>query len=57
MTRPKACRCESCLFIAKVQRVQAKLSRYDRAIIEKLLCKWDAESTDASYYRMKLEGK
>lgn len=55
--RPKACRCEVCRFGAKVSRVQKKLSRGDRAIIEKLLNKWAHASTDATYYRLKLEGK
>ena len=55
--RPKRCRCESCLFTNSVQRIQRKLSRYDSAIIERLLNKWAHESTDAAFYRAKLEGK
>ena len=54
--RPKACRCASCRFTHSVRRIQRKLSKYDRAVIEKLLSKWAHESTDATYYRMKLAG-
>lgn len=55
--RPKSCRCATCRFTASVARIQKKLSRYDRAVIEKLLSKWAHANTDAVYYRMKLEGK
>lgn len=51
--RPRKCRCESCRFTASVFRIQRKLSRYDRSVIEKLLSKWAHESTDAAYYRMR----
>jgi chorismate mutase len=45
-----------CKLTAKVGRIKAKLSKRDRAVIEDLLHKWAHESTDATYYRMKLEG-
>ena len=51
------CRCESCRFMASVTRIQTKLSRYDKAVIERLLNKWAHESVDATYYRLKLAGK
>lgn len=54
--RPRRCRCASCRFTGSVQRVQRKLNRYDRAVIESLLNKWAHESTDAAFYRMKLKG-
>lgn len=51
------CRCHSCLFIAKVARMMRPMSKRDAAVIEKLLLKWEAASTDASYYRAKLDRK
>jgi hypothetical protein len=52
--RPKRCRCATCRFAKSVRRIQGNLSRYDRAIIERLLNKWAMESTDAAFYRIKL---
>lgn len=55
--RVKTCKCASCRFTHSVERVQRKLNRYDRAVIEKLLNRWAHQSMEAVYYRKKLEGK
>jgi len=57
MTRKKQCTCPSCKFIRKVQTVQKKLSPRDAEVIEDLLLRWEAESTDASHSKAVLEGK
>jgi hypothetical protein len=53
----KRCTCNFCKTIHAVQRIQKKLSVREAHVLERLLEDWEAASTDASYYKMKYEGK
>ena len=52
----KRCKCELCVFTAKVAAIQKRLSKEDAAVIEELLIKEANASMDAAYYKAKFEG-
>lgn len=50
------CQCRVCRLTRAVVAIQRRVSRRERAVLETLLLEWEAASTDATYYRMRLHG-
>jgi hypothetical protein len=50
------CACRVCKIVTAVARIQKKLSKRERAVLETLMLEWGHSSTDATHYRMRLNG-
>ena len=50
------CPCGVCRMCREVRAIQRKLPKRQQQVLTDLVNQWEAASTDATYYRMRLKG-
>lgn len=51
------CNCSVCALMNRIRPLQAKATPDEAAALEEILNRWEVAETDATYYRLCLQGK